>query len=770
MIALHPADSELVRILFLKDINKPVAWDNIVILRYKRVIFGSKASQFMLGAVLHVHLSRWDSPLARDMLRNLYVDDLALSCQNTQEDLNKCREAQDILADAEMKLAGFKSNDPKIHKEFADDHSHTKAAVLGIEWCIKTDSFLIGLPQVPRDTPVTKRFVLRYIGKTFDPAGWISPAILPAKHLFQKTWGPNRLDWNDLLPADMVEQWHEITSDWDGKKYAFPRRIPVGHGDQVQLHMFSDANADCFACCAYLRIKCKQGYDTYLVATKCRLRPLKKITIPKMELLAAFIAAKLSRFLVEQLDLNISKVVLLSDAKAVLYWLKNRTNEKSRFINNRLKYILESGIEEFRYVRSELNPSDVASRGTDIQTLMSDKLYWKGPDYLRQPESTWDTEPFISAVDAYDSDETEQTGAGSVGQKHAFVVHNKIPKESETAYLMTTFSQISQQADNACRKTCGTLVDLGADVTLITNDLAKGLQLKPMRKTTLNLSTVNVQNKGSTLYTAYAVRITCIDGSYEDMIAYGVDHISDCLPHIDDISVKDGEVTKLHRSLITPELLLGANYAYRFVQDLSGQHASGLRIIRTKLGDLLAGTLDKPIVVTGSHAKKSSHAKKKRQTKRHVFMVHTRSAAKQNPDLIANECLQPTTRRKKEKKQASASVTEVEATCTDTHTANRPSRDKVRFLPAKHKDPHSVFDLERHSTWTKAVRVTAYVLRYLKLKVLDHAQKEPPESLRTAKSADANAHISESASPCGDRSCYERIATNVPHRAHATDG
>lgn len=94
-----------------------------------------------------------------------------------------------------------------------------------------------------------------------------------------------------------------------------------------------------------------------------------------MELLGGFLAAKFASFLLKELDLNLKKVVLHMDAKAVLHLIKNGVNEKSRFVQNRLKVILGSNIQEFRYIPSELNPADIASRSMEITQLRQCDLW-----------------------------------------------------------------------------------------------------------------------------------------------------------------------------------------------------------------------------------------------------------------------------------------------------------------------------------------------------------------------------------------------------------
>ena len=56
----------------------------------------------------------------------------------------------------------------------------------------------------------------------------------------------------------------------------------------IQLHGFSDASLRAYGCCVYLRIEHKSGIvKCDLVSAKSRVSPIKKQSIPRLELLAA---------------------------------------------------------------------------------------------------------------------------------------------------------------------------------------------------------------------------------------------------------------------------------------------------------------------------------------------------------------------------------------------------------------------------------------------------------------------------------------------------
>lgn len=61
----------------------------------------------------------------------------------------------------------------------------------------------------------------------------------------------------------------------------------------IQLHVFADASLSAYGAVAYLR----QNSDVSLVMARSRVTPVKPITLPKLELMAAVIATRLAKLI-----------------------------------------------------------------------------------------------------------------------------------------------------------------------------------------------------------------------------------------------------------------------------------------------------------------------------------------------------------------------------------------------------------------------------------------------------------------------------------------
>ncbi|KAH7702466.1 Zinc knuckle family protein, partial [Aphelenchoides avenae] len=84
-----------------------------------RVTFGLKPSPFLLGAVIQFHLEQ-QGPLAEEIWRNCYVDNIILSDDTLDEALAKYRGTKELFASAKMNVRQFASNSKEFNQRTAD--------------------------------------------------------------------------------------------------------------------------------------------------------------------------------------------------------------------------------------------------------------------------------------------------------------------------------------------------------------------------------------------------------------------------------------------------------------------------------------------------------------------------------------------------------------------------------------------------------------------------------------------------------------------------
>ena len=110
-----------------------------------------------------------------------------------------------------------------------------------------------------------------------------------------------------------------------------------------------------------------------------------------MELLAILIGTRAISFVTSELKRPIEKCFLWSDRSGSIIatsWIKN-TKHKETFINNRVIEIRKKREIEYRHISSIENPADIRSKGLSGPDLVKSKLWWKGPEWLKEREQNW---------------------------------------------------------------------------------------------------------------------------------------------------------------------------------------------------------------------------------------------------------------------------------------------------------------------------------------------------------------------------------------------
>ena len=127
-----------------------------------------------------------------------------------------------------------------------------------------------------------------------------------------------------------------------------------------------------------------------LIFAKSRIAPKKTMSIPRLELLALLIGIRSLKFVSKELELENTQKIVWTDSQCVLHWLKS-SKPLSTFVKNRIAEITEEKNVEFRYINTKDNPADIPSRGMSSEDLQSCKLWWNGPDWLKDDISSWPT-------------------------------------------------------------------------------------------------------------------------------------------------------------------------------------------------------------------------------------------------------------------------------------------------------------------------------------------------------------------------------------------
>ncbi|GFS51374.1 DUF1758 domain-containing protein [Trichonephila clavipes] len=211
---------------------------------------------------------------AHTLLESFYVDNLVCSV-NSKEKLDKLIvESQEILEEGKFELRGWEHNNLDPQTENTVPTERRSVPVLGLKWDLDQDLLSVDIKvHESKNEILTKRKILSLVHKIFDPIGFTCPVTLIPKIMLQECW-TLKVKWDSELPASIWQKFQKWKDQLDRlKAIAVPRSE-------------NENSASC-----------------QLVQARSRVAPLKSISIPRLELLACTIGARLARTVKEDLKL-----------------------------------------------------------------------------------------------------------------------------------------------------------------------------------------------------------------------------------------------------------------------------------------------------------------------------------------------------------------------------------------------------------------------------------------------------------------------------------
>lgn len=141
----------------------------------------------------------------------------------------------------------------------------------------------------------------------------------------------------------------------------------------------------------YVRVPDDYGkISTRLICSKTKIAPIKRLSIPRLELTAALLLARLLTKTLQALDLAEAAVTCWTDSSVTLTWITTHPARWNDFVHNRVSAVHDLlPNATWRYVPGKENPADCATRGLTPENIAHHDLWWKGPSWLSDAESSW---------------------------------------------------------------------------------------------------------------------------------------------------------------------------------------------------------------------------------------------------------------------------------------------------------------------------------------------------------------------------------------------
>ncbi|GFX19794.1 integrase catalytic domain-containing protein [Trichonephila clavipes] len=327
MILIDESQRDLLHIVWKDKIDSPVK-----IFRLTTVTYGTKSAPYLATRSLkQLAIDDGDKyPLAAEVIMSdIYMDDLLTEADDLESGRKLQVQLVSMLKGAGLELHKWSASNPLLLPDSMCQvkdlsySSSTKTKTLGLLWKPHPDSFAFKISPMTSNCDnliVTKKSSLWQL----------------------------KLDWNDLLPSNLVSYWKSFIDALESINCLdIPRYCLQDKSIRTELHGFSDSSEKAYGAALYLGcINTSGEISVRLLCSKSKVAPLKGITIP---------------------DWNFEELTE-SD-----FW---------------------------KHVNSENNPADILSRGISPDKDQHCELWWFGPPFLHQYK---ELEPYdITAVEGDD--------------------------------------------------------------------------------------------------------------------------------------------------------------------------------------------------------------------------------------------------------------------------------------------------------------------------------------------------------------------------------
>ena len=244
-------------------------------------------------------------------------------------------------------------SDAELEQSFAKEQlgvSSTESKLLGLKWKKNSDQLAVTFPAKEPEV-VTKRSVLSHLASVFDPLGLAAPIVISGKFIYRSVCD-SQLPRDKELPEPLLKYWHVWNYQSRLKSPGVWQRIKR-RCSESDLHALGDTSGKGTAAAVYAVVRQARGVTQGLVTAKARLAK-KELTMPKLELVAGLMAAKLlhnvkrvlKRFPVEECYGWLYSTV-------ALYWINGSGNYK-QFDRNRVKQIKEKSYIKWKKIQLTL--------------------------------------------------------------------------------------------------------------------------------------------------------------------------------------------------------------------------------------------------------------------------------------------------------------------------------------------------------------------------------------------------------------------------------
>lgn len=398
-VKVPPQDRDVLRFLWYPEGDTSA---NVQTFRMSSHLFGGTWSPsictYALQQTARDNSQDFKAEIVEAVLHDFYVDDLLKSVETECEAIQMITEIPKLLMKGGFRLCKWLSNKRRVI-ETVPDSERAKGLqdlglqalpterTLGVLWEVDRDVFTYAAKETHR--PMTRRGMLGSVSSVYDPMGLVCPFTVRGRLMVQALTREGA-SWDEPLSEEHMKNWQDwLEETMDMQQIKVPRCLkPKDFGEivKVELHHFSDASTVAYGAASYAKLVNNRGdVSCNLLFARSCVAPLKKVTIPRLELAAATMSVRQDQMIQKELSLSVDISFFWTDSTIVLSYIQNEKRRFHTYVANRLAVIhAGSSVEQWRHIKSEENPADDLSRGLRIADLADNRRWFHGPKFLSE--------------------------------------------------------------------------------------------------------------------------------------------------------------------------------------------------------------------------------------------------------------------------------------------------------------------------------------------------------------------------------------------------
>ena len=381
-----------------------------------RVNFGDKPAGCMAQTALRETAKIYqdiNKEAASKLIDDTYVDD-SKSRAESRDKAEQLSEDMDKIA----KMGGFTLKETVMSGD--KNILGTPRKVLGLGWDTEKDEIYvethvntsskrkgvrsepdISLQDLQEKFPeiLTKRVIWRIVLGQYDLLGLISVFTIRLKLVMRDLAGGEgeKKTWDEPVSPTIRDNFLEALHDLIRvRDIRFTRCIkPTGAipESKPQMLIFADGSKSAFCALVYLRYQMQDGtVRCRFISGKTRVAPVKKVSVPRVELLGAVTAVRLAETVQLNLKIEIEARFFFTDSSAVLGMIRGHCASFQEFVGTRVGEIKSKSNpeKEWYWVPTDCNLADMGTRSNvKPEDIVSGSDYQEGMEWMKGEQKSW---------------------------------------------------------------------------------------------------------------------------------------------------------------------------------------------------------------------------------------------------------------------------------------------------------------------------------------------------------------------------------------------